>query len=67
MTANDQVWPTIPTYTYVGKNQFRGKSLPTYVYPPSLKAAVREAIGGELGDYPDRQGSAVSYCPLFIF
>ncbi|CAH3196293.1 unnamed protein product, partial [Porites evermanni] len=48
----------------VGKNKFRGKSLPTYVYPPSLKAAVREAIGGELGDYPDPQGSAVYHVTL---
>lgn len=44
----------------VGDGFFRGKSLPTYVYPHCLKMAVREMVGGELKDYQDPEGSAVS-------
>ena len=43
----------------MGRGAFQGKSLPTYVYPLNIKTAVREVIGGELGDYPDPQGPAV--------
>lgn len=43
----------------VGKGQFRGKTIPTYVYPEALKAAVREWIGDDLHEYDDHQGPAV--------
>ena len=48
----------------VGEGFFCGKSLPTYVYPHCLKMAVREMVGGELKDYQDPEGSAVS---IFLF
>lgn len=43
----------------VGKGQFGGKTLPTYIYTDCIKTVVKEVVGGELGDYPDPQGSAV--------
>ncbi|CAH3118365.1 unnamed protein product, partial [Porites lobata] len=43
----------------VGEGQFRGKALPTYVYPDCLKAAIRERLSGDLRDYPNPETSAV--------
>ena len=43
----------------VGDGQFRGKAVPTYVYPACLKAAIRERLSGHLRDYPDPETLAV--------
>ena len=45
----------------VGENQFRGKPLPTYVYPVSLKQAIRTVIDADLQDYPDPETPAVGF------
>lgn len=42
-----------------GEGQFRGKALPTYVYPDCLKVAIRERLIGDFRDYPNRETSAV--------
>ena len=41
------------------EGQFRGKALPTYVYPDCLEAAIRERLSGDLRDYPNPETSAV--------
>ncbi|KAM7445129.1 hypothetical protein ABFA07_006384 [Porites harrisoni] len=43
----------------VGEGQFRGKAIPTYVYPDCLKAAIRERLSGDLSDYPNPETFAV--------
>ena len=45
----------------IGRGQFRGKALPTYVYPECLKAAIREKLSEGLWDYPNPKTSAVSF------
>ena len=44
----------------VGAGQFRGKALPTYVYPDCIKDVVRALIEENLRDYQDPEGAAVS-------
>ena len=44
----------------VGDGQFRGKAVPTYVYPDCLKDAIRERLSGQLQDYPNPETPAVS-------
>ena len=44
-----------------GENQFRGKPLPTYVFPESLKQAIRTVIDADLQDYPDPETPAVGF------
>ena len=44
----------------VGEGEFRGKALPTYVFPDCLKAAIRERLSGDLRDYPNPETPAVS-------
>lgn len=39
--------------------QFRGKSLPTYVYPECVKNIIREKLSEELRDYPNPETPAV--------
>ena len=39
---------------------FSGRAVPTYISPDPIKTVVREVIGGELRDYPDPEGPAVS-------
>lgn len=43
----------------VGAGQFRGKTLPTYVYPDCLKAAIREILNGDVRDYPNPETVSV--------
>ena len=43
----------------VGDGQFRGKAIPTYVYPDCLKAAIREILNWAVRDYPNPETSAV--------
>ena len=45
----------------VGQGQFRGKSLPTYIYPRGLKNVVWESLEENMKKYPDSKGAAVSY------
>ena len=48
----------------VGKGQFRGKPLPTYIYTKCVKAAARALVGENLRDYPDPATTAVSVYAL---
>ena len=50
----------------VGEGQFRGKTLPTYVYPQCLKMAVREKIANDLKEYPDPEGAAVRTSHVYL-
>lgn len=43
----------------VGQGQFRGKALPTYVFPECIKVVARDLIDENLREYPDPVGSAV--------
>ena len=42
------------------EGEFRGKASPTHVFLQCLKDAIRERIGGDLRDYPNPEGAAVS-------
>ena len=44
----------------VGAGQFRGKTLPTYVYPDCIKDVVREIIQENLRDYQDPESATVT-------
>ena len=44
----------------VGEGQFRGKAIPTYVFPESIKTAIRDVIDEGLRDYPNPETLAVS-------
>ena len=50
----------------IGRGEFRGKAVPTYVYPQCLKDAIRDVIDGNLRDYPDPEGAAVSIV-IYVF
>jgi len=58
----------------IGEGRFRGKALPTYVYPDCLKEAIRTILNVSLRDYPNPETSAVSffffclviYTPIFL-
>ena len=51
----------------VGAGAFQGRAVPTYIYPDPIKTVVREVIDGELGDYPDPEGPAVSINSFLTF
>lgn len=44
----------------VGEGAFRGKALPTYVYPKCIKNVIWYIITGGLQDYPNPQTPAVT-------
>ena len=46
--------------------KFRGKSLPTYVYPECIKDVVRAVLDENLRDYEDPEGAAVRFKKSFV-
>ena len=43
----------------VGQGRFRGKAVPTYVYPECIKAAIRALVSEDLRDFPNPETPAV--------
>ena len=42
-----------------GEGRFRGKAVPTYVYPEYIKAAIRALVLEDLRDFPNPETPAV--------
>ena len=49
------------------QSQFRGKPLPTYVYPECIKEVIRSLLEENVRDYHDPRGSAVSFTCCHCF
>ena len=49
----------------VGEGRFRGKAVPTYVYPECIKAAIRALVSQDLRDFPNPETPTVKTCTIF--
>ena len=49
----------------VGEGRFRGKAVPTYVYPECIKAAIRALVSQDLRDFRNPETPTVKTCTIF--
>ena len=43
----------------MGEGRFRGKAVPTYVYPEGIEAVIRALVSEDLRDFPNPETPAV--------